>query len=28
MVLVASAGGNDIWLLSPEEGAWPGMCVK
>ncbi|MEH6502845.1 MAG: methionine--tRNA ligase [Cycloclasticus sp.] len=28
MVLAAGPGGKDIWLLSPDEGANPGMKVK
>lgn len=28
MVLAAGSGGKDIWLLSPDEGASPGMKVK
>ncbi|MDD5462122.1 MAG: methionine--tRNA ligase [Methylococcales bacterium] len=28
MVLAAGPGGKDIWLLSPDEGAVPGMRVK
>lgn len=28
MVLAAGPGGEDIWLLSPDEGALPGMRVK
>ncbi len=28
MVLAAGPGGRDIWLLSPDEGAQPGMRVK
>lgn len=28
MVLAAGPGGDDIWLLSPDEGAEPGMQVK
>ena len=28
MVLAAGPGGKDIWLLSPDAGARPGMRVK
>ncbi len=28
MVLAAGPGGKDLWILSPEEGAQPGMRVK
>ena len=28
MVLAAGPGGEDIWLLEPDEGAQPGMRVK
>jgi len=28
MVLAAGPGGKDIWILSPDEGAQPGMRVK
>jgi methionyl-tRNA synthetase len=28
MVLAAGPGGKDIWVLSPDEGALPGMRVK
>jgi len=28
MVLAAGPGGKDLWLLSPDEGAQPGMRVK
>ena len=28
MVLAAGPGGEDIYLLSPDEGAMPGMKVK
>ena len=28
MVLAAGPGGKDIWLLSPDEGASPGMKIK
>lgn len=28
MVLAAGPGGKDLWLLSPDEGAQPGMKVK
>ena len=28
MVLAAGPGGNDIWLLHPDEGAKPGMRIK
>lgn len=28
MVLAAGPGGKDLWLLSPDEGAMPGMKVK
>ena len=28
MVLAAGPGGRDIWLLSPDEGAQPGMRIK
>jgi len=28
MVLAAGPGGQDIWILSPDEGAEPGMRVK
>jgi len=28
MVLAAGPGGKDIWVLSPDEGAEPGMRVK
>jgi methionyl-tRNA synthetase len=28
MVLAAGPGGSDIFLLSPDEGAKPGMRVK
>lgn len=28
MVLAAGPGGQDIWLLSPDEGAQPGMRIK
>ncbi|MGH8513147.1 MAG: methionine--tRNA ligase, partial [Gammaproteobacteria bacterium] len=28
MVLAAGAGGKDIFLLAPDEGAQPGMRVK
>jgi methionyl-tRNA synthetase len=28
MVLAAGPGGKDIWLLSPDQGAVPGMRVK
>ncbi|MGZ4998377.1 MAG: methionine--tRNA ligase subunit beta, partial [Methylobacter sp.] len=28
MVLAAGPGGKDIWVLSPDEGAQPGMRVK
>ena len=28
MVLAAGPGGNDLWILNPEEGAQPGMRVK
>jgi methionyl-tRNA synthetase len=28
MVLAAGPGGHDIFLLSPDEGAQPGMKVK
>jgi methionyl-tRNA synthetase len=28
MVLAAGPGGKDIWLLSPDDGASPGMKVK
>ena len=28
MVLAAGPGGKDLWLLSPDEGALPGMRVK
>jgi methionyl-tRNA synthetase len=27
MVLAAGPGGNDIWLLSPDQGAKPGMRI-
>ena len=28
MVLAAGPGGKDLWILSPDEGAEPGMKVK
>jgi methionyl-tRNA synthetase len=28
MVLAAGPGGKELWLLSPDEGAAPGMKVK
>jgi methionyl-tRNA synthetase len=28
MVLAAGPGGKDLWLLSPDSGAEPGMKVK
>ncbi len=28
MVLAAGPGGKDLWILSPDEGAQPGMRVK
>ena len=28
MVLAAGPGGKDIWILSPDQGAQPGMRVK
>jgi len=28
MVLAAGPGGKDIWVLSPDQGAQPGMRVK
>jgi methionyl-tRNA synthetase len=28
MVLAAGPGGSELWLLSPDEGARPGMRVK
>jgi len=28
MVLAAGPGGSDLWILSPDEGAQPGMRVK
>ena len=28
MVLAAGAGGKELWILSPDEGAMPGMPVK
>ena len=28
MVLAAGPGGEDIWILSPDEGAQPGMRIK
>jgi len=28
MVLAAGPGGKDIWLLSPDNGALPGMRIK
>ncbi|MBV1871704.1 MAG: hypothetical protein KUG83_04080, partial [Gammaproteobacteria bacterium] len=28
MVLAAGPGGKEIWLLSPDDGAQPGMRIK
>ncbi|HHB92700.1 MAG TPA: methionine--tRNA ligase, partial [Thioploca sp.] len=28
MVLAAGSGKNDLWILSPDDGAKPGMKVK
>lgn len=28
MVLAAGPGGQDLWILSPDEGAQPGMRIK
>jgi len=28
MVLAAGPGGKDIWILSPDDGAKPGMRIK
>jgi len=28
MVLAAGPGGEDLWILNPEDGAQPGMRVK
>jgi len=28
MVLAAGPGGEDLWILNPDEGAQPGMRIK